>query len=148
MKAPMLLGLAAMLLASPSSAACYGAAAISLVDGKSGTSWGSATSADAERRALHECRVDGGRECRIISWERKMHCPDVRQDALRHSRRPADQTAAVPQHHYTARTTARLTQRHQRLRTTAVGLPQHHYRVRTVFRICGCRCICQMPWPH
>jgi hypothetical protein len=76
----MLLAAATMLVASPCCAACYGAVAASVSDHKSGMSWGSAIRADAERSAIYDCQRRGGRDCQVISWERKEHCAGSQAD--------------------------------------------------------------------
>ena len=97
MKKAMPLALATMLLASPSYAVCYGAVAVSVLDHKTGAVWGAALQADAERQALTECRLNGGKECLIVSRERKARC---RQTALHPSYRVGHRSAARrPDHH-------------------------------------------------
>ncbi len=63
-----------MLLASSygyAQAVTYGAIAYSRSDGVIGKSSGSGDQLNAERLAIHECRENGGNECKIVAWERR-----------------------------------------------------------------------------
>jgi hypothetical protein len=69
MKTLIVAGLALVAFSLPASAG-FGAISYSEADGVIGTSFGSATLADAERWALYDCRERGGRDCRSIVWQR------------------------------------------------------------------------------
>jgi len=58
--------IACLLLAAPASAGTYyGAIAYSLSDGHSGYSWNQNSKPAAEKRALKQCKKQGGKKCKI-----------------------------------------------------------------------------------